>query len=203
MYTVAFGVSNLTSKVAGAFYYDVLVNASTVTSIDASLQGVLAAGWSDANLTGGNNTGLGLGGKITAVNTLANFWPAGSEMSAVVVGWSGNIGTTLAQALAAVNGATFTPGYGWTGGTLSDGECVGYTTIAQAIAGPDAGTAAALFSSAPTPAVPNPISTPTIMIVTIPEPETLTVAALGVAAILTFRKRKDLSDPNEVRQAKL
>jgi hypothetical protein len=193
MYTVSGGVSNLTSKTASAYYYDVLVNASTVTTIDASLQGVLASGWSDAGLTGGNNTGLGTGGKITAGNTQANFWPIGNEMSAVVVGWSGSIGTTLASALAAINGATLTKGANgaWTGGNLLAGQYVGFTTVAQAFSGPDAGTAAALFLTAPTSGTPLPISgTTSLFTVNVPEPGTMALAGLGVASLLIFRRRK-------------
>jgi hypothetical protein len=191
IYTNMFGNTGLTARTASSFYYDVLINASTVTTINSSLQGLTAAGWSDSGITGVNDARVLGAGKITSVNTASSIWAPGTEQSAVVICWSANIGTTVQSALAAVNGATFIPGEGWSGAglTLSYGEGVGYTTIAQAIAGASAGSAAELFSSFPSAAVPNPISTPTTLIITTPEPGTLSVAGLGVGVLLTLRWR--------------
>jgi hypothetical protein len=186
------GVSGLTVNVASAFYYDVLVNSSTVTTIDASLQGLTAAGWSDSGITGFQPGGLvSSKGKITAGNQSSTVWAAGTDMSAIVIGWSAGLGSTWATVAPLIVGAHFTSGQGWSGGGLTAGNVLGYTTIAQAFAGPDAGTAASLFLSAATPATPVPISGPTTLYgLAVPEPGTMALAGLGAASLLIFRRRK-------------
>jgi hypothetical protein len=153
------GTNGLTSKAASGFFYDVLFNSSTVTTIDSSLQNLTAAGWSDSGITGVNNTGLGTGGKITAMNTLSCCWPAGVQLSFVVVGWSASLGSTWGQVENQLQGAGLVPQFGsfyWTGGRLVSGAFVGATTVGIGTPGTSAGSAFAVFG-------PNPgqISTPT------------------------------------------
>src|SRR5262245_25166307 len=72
--TSANGVLTKTGTAASSFYYDVLINASTVTTINSSLQGLVAAGWSDSGITGVNGTG-GLGaGRVSTVNNASAIW---------------------------------------------------------------------------------------------------------------------------------
>ena len=183
-----FGVTNKTGTVASSYYYDVLINASTVTTIDSSLQGLTAAGWSDSSITGVNGIG-GLGaGKITAVNTASSVWAPGAQQAFVVVGWSGNLGSTWAQVEALLPDLTFFPfGGAWAGPVPG---YLGYTTVGSAIAGSTAGTAAALFATTSTPSVPVPVSTVTVLYPITPEPGALALASLGVATLLSFRLRK-------------
>jgi len=187
--TMTQGVLAKTGTAASSFYYDVLINASTVTTIDASLQGLAAAGWSDSGLTAVNGTGALGAGKMTAVNTSSSAWAASTEMSAIVIGWSGNLGTSVSNALAAVAGGHL-GSTGWTGGTITGTEYVGYTTIATAVSGSTAGTAAALFNSLTSASVPVPISGTTTLFAAVPEPGTMALAGLGVASLMIFRRRK-------------
>ena len=178
-----------TGTVASSYYYDVLINASTVTTIDSSLQGLTAAGWSDSGITGVNGIGALGAGKITAVNTASSVWTPGAQQAFVVVGWSANLGTTWAQVEALLPDLTFFPfgGGGWAGppgiGVL------GYTTVGSAIAGSTPGSPAPLFNPTSTVQVPVPVSTVTVLFIIIPEPGTLALASLGVASLLISRKK--------------
>jgi hypothetical protein len=60
----------------GSYYYEVLVAPSTVTTVDASLQGLLSAPWSDTALRGTNTAiaGRAAGGSGVVVNNWAT-WP--------------------------------------------------------------------------------------------------------------------------------
>jgi hypothetical protein len=183
------GVTNKTGTAASSFYYDVLINSSTVTTIDSSLQGLTAAGWSDSGITGVNGTGALGAGKITAVNTASSVWAPGAEQAFVVIGWSGSLGSTWAQLEAALAGAHFQPGLEWSG-LSGAGGLVGYTTVGSAIAGPDSGTAAQLFNSTSSAQVPVPVTTSLVLYPIAPEPGALALAGLGVATLLSFRLRK-------------
>jgi hypothetical protein len=187
------GVTNATGTTASSFYYDVLINASTVTTIDSSLQGLTAAGWSDSGITGVNGSGPLGAGRITPVNTSSSVWAPGVQQSFVVVGWSATLGSTWSQVEAQLVGARLLGSGGnsfWEGPSWVFGEgYLGYTTIGSAIAGSTSATAAALFASTSTAQVPVPVSTATELYPIVPEPGALSLAGLGVAALLIFRQK--------------
>jgi hypothetical protein len=195
--TVALGgTSGATVNTASAYYYDVLINSSTITTIDSSLQGLTASGWSDTGITGYQPGGLATSkGKITAGNTSSTVWAAGNFQSAIVIGWSAGLGTTWAQVAPLLSSLTFTGTEWTTGNSALDGQVLGYTTIANAVAGSTAGTATSLFASGASSVAPTPISGTTTLYGigpagVIPEPGTLALAGLGVASLLIFRRRK-------------
>src|SRR5437660_3606308 len=56
----------LSAQVGGKFYYALLINNSTVTTVDSSLQGLTEAGWSDTLFRGTNSA---LVGRVNSGNT--------------------------------------------------------------------------------------------------------------------------------------
>jgi hypothetical protein len=117
---------------AGGFLYHVLTAPSTVTTVDASLQGLLSAPWSDTGLAMTNGT-LASGGRINGPSGSAGaaaFWAPSTFQSFIVVGWSASEGSTWAQVAGRLTGATFNGASGsWSGGGLIDGGFLGASTI--------------------------------------------------------------------------
>jgi len=172
-----------------AFFYELLVNQSTVTTIDSSLQGLAGAGWSDALFQGTNTVQAG---RVSSGNTAAQNWPAQAVESYTVVGWSSAEGSDWATVSARLAGASFSGGK-WSGPLLVAGGWLGVATVQQAKSG---GGSPALASwglfGAGSSAQGSPIVTPTDMFVvgTIPEPSTFALVGLGSAAMMIFRRRK-------------
>ncbi len=186
------GIGN-TSTVSNSFFYEVLIAPTTVTTVDASLQGLLTSTWSDSGITGVNNPSRIGAGKILAVNNQALGCLPETFQSAIVVGWSANLGTTWSQVSAELAGATFNGNY-WSGGGLPAASFgfLGASTIAVAAAGSAEGNAAALFTLSSSPPVPIPISTGPVLYVTavlIPEPAALALGGFGLAWLALFRRR--------------
>jgi hypothetical protein len=178
------------------YYYEVLTAPSTTTTVDASLQSLLSATWSDTGILAQNS---GLAGRMGGLNNTnanggatANNWPAGAEQAFIVVGWSSSEGTTWAQVAGRLAGATFSNGQ-WSGGGLVNGGFLGATTIGDAFAAPPTSAEPQLFGAGNTAQV-SPVTTPTDLYVVstavVPEPSTFALAGLGAAAMLIFRRRK-------------
>jgi hypothetical protein len=177
---------------AGGFIYQLLVAPSTVTTVDASLQGLLSAPWSSGGITMTNST-LASGGRINGpsgtVGQTQN-WPAGSFQSFIVVGWSSNEGASWAEVAAKLGGASLSGG-AWSGGNLVNGGFLGASTIQVGAAGDAVGAAPFSLFGAAGGAAGTPITTPTFMyVVGIPEPTSMALVGLGVGAMVIFRRRK-------------
>ncbi len=175
----------------GGFYFEVLTAPSGVTTVDASLQQLLSAPWSDTGI-GMTNTSLG-GRTSSSVGSpaVANNWGAGNSNSFIVVGWSVNEGTTWAQVAAKLQGAHFNGSMWDAGPNLVNNGFVGATVIGVRAAGlPDGTGAPGLFgAAADTQGVPV-IGPSTLFVVNIPEPSTFALGGLGLAALGIFRRRK-------------
>jgi len=181
---------------SGLFLYEVLTAPSSVTTVDASLQALLSAPWSDTGLTASNT---GIGGRMGSTATTVNSWSAGVQQSFVVVGWSVTEGSSWAQVAARLAGAQLSGGV-WTGGTLVNGGFLGATYV-NAVTGTvgfrqaggvtTSGTIGTpgLFGSA-ADAQGTPITTPTDLFVVAPEPTSFALVGLGAAAMMIFRRRK-------------
>src|SRR5712671_6536259 len=84
--------SGPTPPTLGGIYYEVLTAPSTVTTVDASLQGLLTGPWSDTGLRL-TNTAFASGGRISGPSGSAgvvNNWAPGMIQSFIIVGWSAN-----------------------------------------------------------------------------------------------------------------
>jgi hypothetical protein len=178
--------------IGGGFQYAVLTAPSTVTAVDASLQGLLSAPWSDTGLRMTNAT-LASGGRIngpSGVNGQANNWAPGASQSFIVIGWSFGEGASWAEVASKLAGATLSNG-AWSGGGLVDKGFLGASTIQVGAAGPPDGSAPFALFGAGASAGGTPITTPTTLwVVNIPEPTSMALVGLGLGALVIFRRRK-------------
>jgi PEP-CTERM motif len=184
------------SATTGNLYYYELLSSSSLSSAPTSLSqfsGTLATAWLDTGLTMTNaNTS---NGRITPVNGGSaatgngNNLPTGSALNLVIVGWSANLGTSWATALANLNNwATFSQtlsGTAWFG----VGGSVGNQTFSTAspgtlVIGSNAGQINDTTSGA------GPLTMYSLYTAPVPEPSTMALAGLGGAALLMFRRRK-------------
>jgi len=174
----------------GGYDYELLVS-STAASSPTTVAALSA--WSDANLQATNSsvsngrivqtsTG-GAGGVANNTAATANNWPAGTTEGVILVGWSANLGSTWAAALANLqaqgNLVASAAGYYFgvsAFGDLASGSANPGTTVIGANAGQ----------------INNPSGTPMVLepLATVPEPGTMALAALGGASLLLFRRKK-------------
>jgi hypothetical protein len=189
-------VSSTPAGAAGTFDYELLTAASTVTSVDASLQGLLSGGtWTDTTLMG---TNTGSAGRLNAGSqvTVPTGWAGGAQEAYIIVGWSANEGSSWAtvsgELTNAILGTNASGGLTWTGGGLKNGGYVGATVIgnAESGGGPLSLPSFVLFGNAASGQGTPVIGSTELYLVTIPEPTTFALAGLGAAAMLIFRRRK-------------
>jgi len=194
--SVATGGTSGNTANAGGFQYHLLVAPSTVTSVDASLQGLLSGPWSDGgiNMTNGS---LASGGRIngpSGVNGQTQNWPANATESFLVIGWSPNEGASWTELKANLLGAHFnSAGYWDQGALLVNGGFIGASTVQQLASGDAVGAAPSSLFGSVGPAG-TPITTPTTLFVVntapVPEPTSMALAGLGLGALMIFRRRK-------------
>jgi hypothetical protein len=193
---------NPTAPTLGGFMYEVLTAPSTVTTVDASLQGLLSGPWSDTGL-GMTNTSFFSGGRENGPSGSAGIvanWPESARQSFIVVGWSASVGndwTTVKGRLAGANftGATWTSQGKWIpglAGQMTYGGFIGASTIQAGASGLAGNNSLSLFGAASS-AQGTPITTPTELWIVdaIPEPRSFALGGLGAAAMLIFRRWKE------------
>ena len=195
-----------TAPVLGGFYYAVFTAASTVTSIDVSLQNLLTSTWTFTGVYA-TNSAVATGGRLlNGASGIATTqgWTPGQTNSYLLLGWSGNLATfDVNSILNDLRGAQLQGG-GWTVGGFATNDFsglafVGATTIGFGAAG--GGTTGLgpllLFGPANDPAGnpiganPNPSPFDLFIVCnSCPEPSAFALAGLGAAAIL-FRRRRN------------
>ena len=189
--TAAGGTVGTTGTALGGYTYGVFTAASTVTTIDASLQNLLTATWTFTGVYA-TNSAIASGGRLNGGLGVATTtgWTPGVTNSYLILGWSANMGT-WASVSTALTGATFNAG-GWGGGGLTSGDWLGASSIAFGAAGGGASglPAYSLISTAGPNGQGTPIATGWDLYTVVPEPGTLALGGLGVAAMLIFRRRK-------------
>jgi hypothetical protein len=142
------------------------------------------AGWTAATGCIGTNTSttgrfastIADASSSTSIANLA----AGGSARFVVVGWSANVGSTLAQALAWYNDANHLGTTGWIGESVVSGS------ITTGISGST--PTATLFGTGA--GFVNAFTLGQVQGTIVPEPGTMALAALGGASLLLFRRRK-------------
>ena len=141
------------------------------------------------NTTANNGRMSPKGASGTGTATTGN-WAGGATQNALIVGWSANLGTTWAQALANLNNwATVQGGIvgtAWFGisSSLAIGVTPGTVDPGTVIIGPGSSTAIDGSTATGSPVNLQPLA------LTVPEPGTLALAALGGASLLLFRRKK-------------
>jgi len=184
------GTSGRISNVANSFYFELLVESdptgSTTLPTGPSFTGQGAVSgigsWTDTGVSGTNSTGVA-GGHINAIlgvpGATASSWAAGSTNFFIVVAWSANLGSSWsAVSSQALNGTWNATGLGAYFGVSTVGYGASQTS-------PTPG-----FSAYGTSPGELNAASPTLLAITVPEPATMALAAIGGASLLLFRRKK-------------
>jgi hypothetical protein len=181
--------SGSTAALGYAGYYYELLTSTTASGAPTTMSGLSA--WSD--------TGLGATGSATftgriaqtggSSDTLVNNWPVSATQAIILVGWSANLGTSWSTVLTdlqnwSTDGSPFTGANAAYFGVSAFGS--GVQAVASSLSGNQvigAGTGEILNNSSG-PMLLNELG------VTVPEPSTLALAAIGGASLLMFRRKK-------------
>jgi hypothetical protein len=175
------GVAATPSSSITLFYYELLTSTSS-SSAPTTVSGLSA--WLDTGVEAQNAAASN--GRILQLNSstavAANNWPAGTTQSAIMVGWSANLGTTWSAALAVLQGGT------WGANSyFGVGSSVG--SLATTAVNPGVtvfGTSAGLINNGASA----PAQLDLLFVGAVPEPGTMALAALGGLSLLAFRRKK-------------
>jgi hypothetical protein len=162
----------------GSFYYALLVAPTTTTTIDSSL-----AGWAFSGVIGTNTATSGrvLGFTSTdGVGARINGFAIGSTADFAIVGWSSNIGTDWASALA-----------WWNNGQTKAGSTVSYFGISGVATGIALAAEGSAYNNVWGLTSSGQIQGMTLgAYQVVPEPASMALMGLGAAALMIFRRRK-------------
>jgi hypothetical protein len=179
--SVAGGAATGQTLGAGSYYYALFLSSSatTVANVGSGATAPTASAvgayvFSDVNWTlAGYATNSATLGRVAgnAAGVAPNGFAGASSAQFVVLGWSANLGSTIAQVQSALTAGTF--------GYIGESQVSGATTLGDGGLTPTPSVFSAIgggFTLGATPAVP--------------EPGTMALAALGGASLLLFRRKK-------------
>ena len=179
----AVGATSLNGGALG-FYYELLYSA--FTGVQAAKPTTLASlgTWQDSGLSASNS--ITSAGRLVPVNpgTSVNVpWASGITNSVMMVGWSGNLGSTWAIAQGNLNNSAFLASLltqAFVGlsntGFINPGTADPGVTVFATAAGPQGLPINSLLTQ--------------LNLIPVPEPGTMALAALGGASLLLFRRKK-------------
>lgn len=190
------GGSSATGVIGSGYYYELLFTSYTPGGPAASQPTTLSqlATWTDTGLEATNGT---VGGRLATINPNADYNITGfsdalntpnSTNSIMLVGWSANLGSTYAAAIASLNSLNFV-GQGFFGMSsvgyiqgLASGTSPGASPFAG---GANTGAGHPIYNSATGGGTPMQL-----LAIPVPEPGTIAMAALGGLSLLAFRRKK-------------
>jgi len=177
--------ANSTALGYSGYYYELLVSSSAVAA-PTTVAGLAA--WSDTGLSATNGAAsngriiqTASGGVAGNTQAVANNWPSGTTESAILVGWSANLGTSWSTVLTELQNwtADYIPGAYF--GVSSLGSLASQTGNPGVVV---FGTSAGQINNGAS--APEQLD----LLGTVPEPGTLALAAIGGASLLMFRRKK-------------
>lgn len=187
------GNANTLGGATTLFYYALLTStglSASPTSLSQFNGGTLANSWLSTGLMMTNSSANGrvspVGGVVA--NAPASNWADQSTQNDVLVGWSANLGTTWATALANLNNwAAFgqsVVGTAYFGVSSTGSSTLGVANPGNTLIGINPGQINGTVGTG------NPIQLNPLFVTPVPEPATIALAGLGGLALLALRRKK-------------
>ncbi len=181
------GTTAAATGTAALGYYFELVDTSVYQAAKPTSFSALAT-WTDTGLYATNS--VSNAGRFAVFNpnvATTVSWSPGTTNSIMMVGWSANLGSTYAAAIANLQNSTYLNNL--SAAAFFGVSNVGFITTLSTATSPGAAVFGTAGTAQGTPI--NSLNTQLYLVpVSTPEPGTMALAALGGASLLLFRRRK-------------